>query len=189
MDAICPAAKVRRVDTASCRIPALLRLLGAGALVDILQTVRASVPASSEGVRAYTDFSGLLRLGIVPRIPPRISNGVRFSLQGVLVLYTSHSHNEFPLLCMGKIWRTAEATTAARGLANTPPRRHLFAIILNLADCMRFMRRDSFNSELGRLGFAPYVFALRLQSDALPMHMASPSTRRSHPRHQPGDIY
>ena len=74
------------------------------------------------------------------------------------------SYIPFPLsrLCslvgMEAPCRKEEVNTADRRLANTPPRHPRFADIANMADSIRFMRRESPNSERGRSGVCDVCF-------------------------------
>lgn len=106
-DSIGTASKIRRVSNSSCRKPALPRLLDTGAQVNILQAVRAALPAVVAGFRAYTDFRALLQMG---QFPPLASAVIRWSAAfapgRTWIIYISQSSKACALGAMDTLWRT-----------------------------------------------------------------------------------
>ena len=70
--------------------------------------------------------------------------------------------------------RTPEAAASAKWLADAPPLGPLFGNISTRADFLRFVRRESFASEIGRVRYVTFVFVLRIQSMVAPLHRAFP---------------
>ena len=148
------AAKVRRLSRVAVDSRLLIRVLDRRANVNILHPVLPSLPALAAGVHGYLEFCALIQVNPFPPLPPRLcQRGSLFRPGRSFALYLSHLEKACARLGMGCARRTAEVRVVDRGLANIAVVRGRFRNVLEISDIEKFLDRETFRAELGRLGY------------------------------------
>ena len=167
-DTFTPGARVKLLQTANVDRALLTRYLALGAEINILRTVKMSLPSVRSGVNSYQRFCALLGR---PSFPPTTDTvqlwSATFKPGGTFADYLAHLQKASALMDHPLDWLTTGVRSISKGLKKAQDLSFKFPNFIQSADLLIILRWVKLDSQAGQAYFLSYLFGLRVPSETL----------------------
>ena len=167
-DQLSPGAKVKLLGASHIDRTQMTRYLTLGAEINLLRTVKSSLPSVRSGARSYFRFCDLMAR---PSFPPTEDTvqlwSATFRTGKTYNQYLAHLQKACLLLHSPLGWLTPLIRNLAKGLKNAQDLSFKFPNFIESAALITLIRFVKLDSKNGQLYYLAYLFALRVPSEAL----------------------
>ena len=167
-DQLTPGNKVKLLHSSNADRSLITRYLTLGAEINILRTIKQSLPSVRSGVKSYMRFCALLAR---PAFPPTTDTvqlwSATFKPGGTFSDYLAHLQKASVLLDHPLDWLTPAIRTMAKGLKKAQDLSFKFPNFIQTNDLLTLLRWVKLDSPEGQAYFLSFLFALRVPSETL----------------------
>ena len=167
-DQLTPGNKVKLLQSSNADRPLIARYLTLGAEINILRTVKQSLPSVRSGVKSYMRFCALLARPSFPPTPDTAQlRSATFKPGGTFSDYLAHLQKASVLMDHPLDWLTPGIRTLAKGLKKAQDLSFKFPNFIQSNDLLTLLRWVKLDSPAGQAYYLSYLFALRVPSETL----------------------
>ena len=167
-DRLTPGAKVKTLAKAKGRTDLVTQFLTLGAEVNLLRTVKCSLPQVRSGVNSYVRMCNLLAR---PPFPPTENTAqlrsATFNPGKTFNQYLAHLQKASLLLNRSLEWLTPVIRGISKGLKNAQDLSFKFPNFIESKDILTVLEFVKLDSVTGQSYYLSYLFGLRVPSETL----------------------